>query len=152
MMPAMTLTRSSILVLLCTLALPAAAQVYRWVDKNGQVHYSSAKPPEVKVDELKIQSANSLGGEASATAAPTSAPVAAPIVPNDPNAALQREVQTLNKQRCSAAKAIAARYEGAPYLEKANADGSKARLTPEAEAGERARIKSDVASACGSGG
>lgn len=35
------------LLLICLLAAgPAAAQTYRWVDQNGQVHYSNIKPPK----------------------------------------------------------------------------------------------------------
>jgi hypothetical protein len=32
-------------LILLLVALPAAAQVYRWVDAKGTVHYSNAKPP-----------------------------------------------------------------------------------------------------------
>lgn len=150
----MTTIRNTILVLLCALAWPATAQVYRWVDKDGKVHYASQKPPDVKADELAIKSAVSLEGNSAATpptAAPAATPAAAPLDPNDPNAALAKEVQALNQQRCSAAKSIAARYDSAPFLEKPNADGTKTRLTPEEEAAERARMKNQIASACGGG-
>jgi hypothetical protein len=39
------------LVLLLT--LPAAAEVYRWVDQNGTVHYSSSVPPDVKATKVE---------------------------------------------------------------------------------------------------
>ena len=144
--------RTMILVLLCAAALPAAAQVYRWVDKDGKVHYSSDKPTDAVAESLPIKSANSLGGDADAAAATAAAPAGAPLDPNDPNAALKKEVQALNAQRCNTAKQIAASYEKAPWLEKPNPDGTKTRLAPEAEAAERARIKADVASACGAAG
>ena len=35
------------LALVAALALPAAAQVYTWTDKDGKVHYGDAPPPEV---------------------------------------------------------------------------------------------------------
>ena len=145
--------RFTILVLLCALALPATAQVYRWVDKDGKVHYTGDKPPaDVLSEALPIKSANSLGGNASDEPAASAPAAAAPTDPNDPNAALAKEVAALNQQRCSAAKAIAARYDSAPFLEKANADGTKTRLDPAAEAAERARMKDQVASACKAGG
>ncbi len=148
----MMTTRIAILILLCALALPATAQVYRWVDKDGKVHYASQKPPDVTAEELPIKSAVSLEGNSAAQPlAAAATPAAAPVDPNDPNAALKQQVDALNAQRCSAAKAIAARYDSAPFLEKPNADGSKARLTPEDEAAERARMKSQVTSACGGG-
>jgi hypothetical protein len=38
------------IVVLAAASAPAAAQIYRWVDANGVVHYSNTKPPkEVKV-------------------------------------------------------------------------------------------------------
>ena len=42
------------LILICV-AMPAMAQVYRWVDKGGTVHYSNEAPPAgVKATELPI--------------------------------------------------------------------------------------------------
>ena len=39
-------TEMKFLVLLGAFAaMPALAQVYRWVDEKGTVHYSNAKPP-----------------------------------------------------------------------------------------------------------
>jgi hypothetical protein len=32
-------------ILILGLSVPATAQVYRWVDKNGTVHYSNSAPP-----------------------------------------------------------------------------------------------------------
>jgi len=37
--------RFAVLILLAV-ALPAAAQVYRWVDEKGTVHYSNSAPPK----------------------------------------------------------------------------------------------------------
>lgn len=37
-------------------AAPAEAQVYRWVDKDGKVHYSDKKPPDAAATDLKIES------------------------------------------------------------------------------------------------
>lgn len=33
----------------------AQAQVYRWVDKDGKVHYSDNPPPDAKVDQRKMK-------------------------------------------------------------------------------------------------
>jgi len=37
-------------------AVRAEAQVYRWVDKDGKVHYSDQKPKDAKADEMPIAS------------------------------------------------------------------------------------------------
>lgn len=41
----MTIRAQALLLLLLAVAAPAAAQVYRWVDGKGTVHYSNATPP-----------------------------------------------------------------------------------------------------------
>ena len=33
-------------LILLLVAMPASAQIYRWVDEKGTVHYSNAKPPQ----------------------------------------------------------------------------------------------------------
>ena len=38
---------------LLALALPATAQVYKWVDKDGKVHYSDKKPRDPKAKDVK---------------------------------------------------------------------------------------------------
>ncbi|HEX2649241.1 MAG TPA: DUF4124 domain-containing protein, partial [Burkholderiales bacterium] len=38
--------RSLLLAALVLASAPAAAQIYRWVDQNGNVHYSNMKPPK----------------------------------------------------------------------------------------------------------
>jgi hypothetical protein len=152
----MSIIRIALLFTLCALALPATAQVYRWVDKDGKVHYASQKPPDVQAEALAIKSAVSLEGNTAATpstaapaaAAPTAAPPTGAYDSDAAAAAMKAEVDALNKQRCSAAKSISSRYDSAPFLEKSNADGTKSRLTPEEEAAERARMKGQVTSAC----
>ena len=37
-------------------AMSASAQVYRWTDSNGKVHYGDRPPEEAKARELRIQS------------------------------------------------------------------------------------------------
>jgi hypothetical protein len=135
-------------ILALSLALPATAQVYRWTDKDGKVHYSSQKPPDVEAKDLGIKSQNTLGAPATTPAAdaPAAAPSTAPATPND---GVQKELDALKAQRCNAAKAVAARYENAPFLEAKNPDGSPRRLSVEEEARERVRVKQDIADACG---
>jgi len=141
--------KPTLLVLALCLALPVGAQVYRWVDKDGKVHYSSQKPPDVEVKELDIKSANSLGAPAPTTAAAATAPAAAPsTAPAAPNDGVQKELDALKAQRCSAAKAVEARYANAPYLQAKNPDGTSRQLSVEEEARERVRVKQDIEGAC----
>ena len=41
----------------------ANAQVYKWTDKDGKVHYGDRPPPEVKTNEIKVR-VQSFGGPA----------------------------------------------------------------------------------------
>ena len=43
-------------VLALGLALPAAAQLYKWVDKDGKTHYSDTPPLNVDTKKLNVQS------------------------------------------------------------------------------------------------
>ena len=128
-------------------ALPAAAQVYKWTDANGKVHYSSEKPPEVEAKTLKLDPGPTAG-------APTTgaAPAAAPTTAVDPNAKpnddVNKQLAALDEQRCTAAKAVAARYETAPYLQKNGPDGKPTKLSIEDEAAERLKVKADVERLC----
>jgi hypothetical protein len=45
----------TLIVLLLMLAAPAHAQVYRWIDARGTVHYSNTAPPkDAKADTLDL--------------------------------------------------------------------------------------------------
>ena len=44
------------LIVAAACASPAQAQVYRWVDKDGKVHYSDQKPKDAVAKEMAIQS------------------------------------------------------------------------------------------------
>ncbi len=49
--------RLSILLLLCVFSVTAVAatKVYKWVDKDGNIHYSEQKPPNQQADTLQIK-------------------------------------------------------------------------------------------------
>jgi single-stranded DNA-binding protein len=49
--------RLSILLLLCVFSVTvvAATKVYKWVDKDGNIHYSEQKPVNQKADTLQIK-------------------------------------------------------------------------------------------------
>lgn len=51
------MTARRLLLLLAMLALPlaAAADIYRWTDAQGKVHYSDSPPPEAKARQVKIK-------------------------------------------------------------------------------------------------
>ena len=147
------ITVFTVLALCAALAGPAAAQVYKWTDKDGKVHYSNQKPPEPEVETKTLKLDPGPVATAAAEAAaptPTGAPAAAPTTGPDakPNAEVEAQLAALDQQRCNAAKAVAARYETAPFLQKNGPDGKPTKLSIEEEAAERLKVKSDVERLC----
>lgn len=64
--------RLALLLLSLTVALPAAAEMYRWTDSQGHVHYSDMPPPpSIK----KMQKLDSSSTESDTTPAQGGAPV-----------------------------------------------------------------------------
>ncbi len=55
---------------IAALSFSAAADIYKWIDADGKVHYSNAPPPEVKGTKLKVED------PAPATGAATTTPTA----------------------------------------------------------------------------
>ena len=47
--------RPYLLVLALLLSTPAAAQVYKWTDPSGKVHYGDRPPDDAKKQELKLR-------------------------------------------------------------------------------------------------
>jgi Domain of unknown function (DUF4124) len=152
------------------LALPAMAQMYKWVDANGEVHYSDRPPPSnVKTETLQMPS--------EPAAAPAAAPAANPAkgaTQKDEAAgpkSLAEEDQAFRKRQADAAKAQAeqARKEAearkkAEYCKSAKAalanlelggrqvrvndKGERVFLTDEEIAQATAQARKDAAAAC----
>jgi hypothetical protein len=145
------ITRALVLACATLLALPAAAQVYKWTDKDGKVHYSNQKPPEPEVETKTLKLDPGPVAAAPTTAPGAVAPAAAPTTAAadaKPNDDVNKQLAALDEQRCNAAKAVAARYETAPYLQKNGPDGKPAKLSIEEEAAERLKVKADVERLC----
>jgi len=46
------------LLILCCLALfscMAFAEIYKWTDENGTVHFASKPPPQLKAEKVNVQ-------------------------------------------------------------------------------------------------
>jgi Domain of unknown function (DUF4124) len=42
-------------IALLVLSLSVAADIYKWVDSNGKIHYSNTPPPDVKGTKVKVE-------------------------------------------------------------------------------------------------
>ena len=45
----------TVLMLLMFAGLLAAEKIYKWVDEDGQIHYSSQKPVDQEVEKIKVR-------------------------------------------------------------------------------------------------
>ncbi len=60
--------RTGIFILLCLLnGFSVSAQVYKWVDENGVIHYSQKKPEAEEATQIKIKGMPDSGEKASIT-------------------------------------------------------------------------------------
>jgi hypothetical protein len=126
----------ALVLLLCSLPLAASAQIYKWTDANGQVHFSQSPPKEGNYQDvtpqLPLSGTTTGGGSSTRRSAP-------PVAAGD-DAAQQRAVQAKadNEERCAKAR------ERISYLQEKTAhrllvtgpDGQPARMTDEQFAAE----------------
>lgn len=144
----------ALLTLLCAGSL-AAADVHRWVDEDGVVHYGDQPPETAQTEELHIippPSDSPAALQASARPQPQSGTAASgtEAAPGDEDAALRDETAELIRQRqCDVARRTRTQYQGAGYLFQTGADGTQHRLTDEERAAALAAADQDVANFCG---
>lgn len=140
--------RFSVLIVLIALPPIAAAQMYKWVDAKGHVHYTQTPPPQGSFQPV-------------APAAPPAAPGTAPNLGvygkklqgereqrEQLQANAERETQQ-RKQNCSKARARQAwldRYNG--HIGTTTEDGGREAWTPERYAAEHSQVESVITRDC----
>lgn len=140
--------RPTLCLLLLALPLAAPAQVYRWVDAQGKVHYTQSPPPQGSYKEVPpAPPPGALGG------GPNLGDYAKKLQTEREQGEKANEVAQKNaerrKQNCSAARrnrATLDRYGGRIFS--ATEDGGREPWTPEQLAAERARADNVIAESC----
>ena len=132
----------------------AQADVYRWVDENGQPHYSDQWVPGSEV--IKTGKGRPPGTENSARSADqknltaANGRVDAQLSEQANTQATQQDVAKTREQQCKAAKARYVASVQSRRIYKTGADGSREYL-PDTDADTyRAQARKDVQDACGS--
>jgi hypothetical protein len=129
--------------LFCVLVQPAlAAEVYRWVDAAGEVHYSATPPPGgQQAEQMNVRVGK---GSAPAPAAASGQPQAAPAQPPQKSAEQKaREDQEYEAERqaqCANARSVVERLETRPAAMYKREDGSHQRYSNE----EREKLIGDA--------
>lgn len=122
--------------------LSANAQVYRWVDDQGRVHYSDTPPPSEQAEALDIES----GERAPA------ADDAADDEENETKEAPTPAAQTLADKRCELAKITLVSYRSADSLLKTDEEGNEQTLSDEEKAAAIKQAEANVAARCNTDG
>lgn len=145
------MTRIALAVLALAFAAPAAAQLYKWVDKDGKTYYSDTPPTNVDSKQLNVQS-----GAAAPSAPPKSA------LARDKDLEKGREESreqgkkaevaakdAANKQEaCSQARAAVALYSDGGRITKYNDKGERIYMGDDEIAAALQRARRDVDEAC----
>jgi len=99
-----------VILALLLAALPASAVLYKWVDKDGKVHYSDQPPPE------GARQSGVVNAPAPGTSPPAPSGDAASQAPRGPKSAAELEME-FRKRRLEAAEADAKRQQEAQAAE-----------------------------------
>jgi hypothetical protein len=165
----------AIALALCV-ALPASAQMYKWVDSNGKVHYSDKPPPgNVKTETLReaprpasAPAATEAKGEAKKDAAKgetkADAPKAGPRTPAEQEQAFRKRQAEAAKaqeeaakkdaearqraENCRRAKAALASLELGGRQTRIDEKGERVYLSDQQVSQETAKARQDAAEVC----
>ena len=147
--------RALALVVCGVLALSAgAAEIYRWVDAEGKVHFADSPPPDVKAEKLDMRSAPTdpaaVELEEATRQVRENQAEADTIVAT--NAAKEAAAKAEQKAReCEGAKR---RYEAVQHSRKfasTGADGKETWLSGADADALKSKLKADVDAKCGGG-
>lgn len=126
--------------------LPASAQVYRWVDEQGKVHYGDMPPPEENAQALTIDSGERVSADGDDDADDSDGDNDAAADEKTPAA------QSLAEKRCELAKLTLDRYRSAETLVKTDEEGNKQTLNEEETARAIKQAEATVAARCNTDG
>jgi hypothetical protein len=154
--------KSLFIVAAIAFAVPASAQQYKWVDKNGKVQYGDVPPPGVNATRMRPST-----GSAPAPAAKGDGKDAqkGPLTPAEQEAEFRKRQQDAQKSRekdeqaaqaaqakaenCSNAQTHLGALEGGQRIVRTDSKGERVFLEDDQRAAEIARARKSVAEWCG---
>lgn len=144
-------------VLLAALAAPAAAQLYKWTDSQGNVVYSDRPPPNAG------QKSTTVKAPSSAAAAPASAPAQQKSMKEQELEFRQRQAEQaeaaakarkeadLRAQNCTTARSNLSTYTDGGRIVRFNAQGEREYVTDDDRAREIQRWQDEIRRWCSPG-
>jgi hypothetical protein len=158
---------SVVLALTLCAALPASAQMYKWVDSDGKVQYSDKPPPSnIKAEKLRVPAgaanAPTTGEDKGAAQKGASKPAPKTAAEQD-QAFRKRQLDAAKAQaeeakrqaqagdraeNCKRAKAALANFEIGGRVTRIDEKGERAYMDDQQIAQETAKARAEVAAAC----
>jgi len=136
------------LVFSSLLSVSHAAQIYRWVDANGQPHYSENPPREIEAERLNIRATGS-GSAGSATTSNTSKSAAKPKPPKKEEKSLTEEHSPEDKAKyCQQSRDLAQQMSANTQRRFEQPDGSFRKLEQSEIADYRTQAQSGIDRYC----
>ncbi|GMQ97472.1 MAG: DUF4124 domain-containing protein [Gammaproteobacteria bacterium] len=136
------------LALIITPATLMAAKNYKWVDAQGQVHYSNYPPPDSKSERIEPPPPPPTGAKppVTITAAETTPP---PAAKDAPDLAKQKAAEEkVIKQNCETAKKNLQVLKTYGRISVTNPDGSRTRIGDEERASRTKKAEEQVKEFC----
>ncbi|XZG69289.1 DUF4124 domain-containing protein [Chitinibacteraceae bacterium HSL-7] len=136
-------------LVLAVLALPAAAQIYKWKDAAGNTHYSDQPPPagaKAKAIETKELPVSSLQTKKAETPAASEAKPADKKAEAAPAEAAKKP---MDPAKCKTAQERRAYLDNQKLFKTINEKGEVEFMTPEKRAAENARVNKEIEENCG---
>lgn len=142
--------RKLIALLLC-LPLTAAAEMYRWVDAKGKVHYSQVKPTGHEYEKLAPAppASSSGGGTAGGSLSRYAAELEKSNNATDRQRARETAEQNNRRQRCTAARgALKFQHDFEGRIFSVDEQGERKYWSAEQSAQTRSRLDAEIAENC----
>jgi len=152
--------RFGLLALILAFALPAHAQLYKWVDSNGRVQYSDRPPAGgKKAEQISNANASSVGSQAPVAGAKEGARTPTDLEQDfrkrraEQAEADKKQQQAAAEQRqksetCDAARRNLAALQSGQRIARFNEKGERSYLEDAARAGEIERAQQQIQSHC----
>jgi hypothetical protein len=131
------------ILLMLGLCVAANADIYKWVDEDGNVHFGDRPTREYAMTAERVRYTPGNRSASTSTNGRTSA-----IQGEDNNAEENREGQDAQAYYCNKAKEIYRSYADAPRLYRTNADGQREYLSDQEAAAALADAEASVAEWC----
>lgn len=130
--------------------LPVSAQVYRWVDGNGQVHYSSEPPEGKKVEQIRTPMAKKINSQTVKDSAGDEKKETEEAKQAVYNREVQQQAAQSEAQRkvaCESMRKDLALYQNYPRA-RVEVDGVARRLTPNELNTRIKQLQDDISKGC----